>query len=260
MNPGLRKLALAVHLTVSVGWIGAVVGFLALVIPAMTSQDAQRLRAAWIAMELTGRLAIVPLALASLLTGLIMALGTKWGLFRHYWVSISFVLTVIATAVLLGNMQAVSFFAGIAARADGADLDALRGGLKSELLHAGVGLVLLLVILVLNVYKPRGMTAYGRRRQHEARAARQPLSAPGGGMTGQSRDAGPDDPSDRQPGEEAGERRGGGPTEGTPRWLKVLVITAVILIMLFVLLHLAGRGTRGHGLPASAPASGSEQP
>lgn len=169
MTPGLRKFALTAHLTVSVGWIGAVVAFLALVVAAMTSQDAPTLRAAWIAMGLTGQFAIVPLALASLLTGLVMSLGTKWGLFRHYWVLISLALTILATVVLLGNMQTVSFFAGVAAETDSTDVGALRGALGSELLHAGVGLLVLLVIQVLNVYKPRGLTPYGWRKQQEQR-------------------------------------------------------------------------------------------
>jgi hypothetical protein len=173
MPPGLRKFALIVHVTASVGWIGAVVAFLALVVAGMTSQDAPMLHAAWIAMELTGWFAIVPLALAALLSGLVMSLGTKWGLFRHYWTLISLVLTILATVVLLGNMQTVSFFAGIAADPS-ADVGALRGGLQSELLHAGVGLLVLLVIQVLNVYKPRGMTAYGWRKQREQRKVSQP--------------------------------------------------------------------------------------
>ena len=124
LTPGLRKVALIVHLTVSIGWIGAVVVFLALVVAAMTSQDAQTLRAAWIAMDLTGSFTIVPLALGSLLTGLVMSLGTKWGLFRHYWVLISLVLTILAIVILLGNMQTVSFFAGLAAETDRADVGA----------------------------------------------------------------------------------------------------------------------------------------
>ncbi|MGH7476804.1 MAG: hypothetical protein ACRELD_10975 [Longimicrobiales bacterium] len=77
MPPRLRKFALTVHLTSSVGWIGAAVAYLALGISAVASQEAQTMRAAWIAMELTGWLVIVPLALAALLTGLIMALGTR---------------------------------------------------------------------------------------------------------------------------------------------------------------------------------------
>lgn len=51
----------------------------------MTSQDAQLDRAAHLAMELTALFVIVPLAFASLLTGLVQALGTTWGLFRDYW-------------------------------------------------------------------------------------------------------------------------------------------------------------------------------
>jgi membrane-bound metal-dependent hydrolase YbcI (DUF457 family) len=173
MSPGLRKFALTAHIAFSVGWIGAVVAFLALVVAAMTSQDAPMLRAAYLAMELTGSFAIVPLALASLLTALVMSLGTKWGLFQHYWILISLVLTIVATIVLLVNMQTVSFFAGIAADPS-ANVGALRGGLQGELLHAGVGLLVLLVIQVLNVYKPRGMTAYRWRKQREQRKALQP--------------------------------------------------------------------------------------
>src|SRR5215208_7468343 len=112
MPPGLRKLALAAHLTCSLGWIGAVIAYLALGVAAVTSQDAQTVRAAWIAMELTGWYVIVPLAIAALLTGLVMALGTPWGLFRYYWVLLSLVLTIFATVVLLVHMQTVSDVAG----------------------------------------------------------------------------------------------------------------------------------------------------
>jgi hypothetical protein len=171
MPAGLRKLVLTVHLASSVGWIGAVVAYLTLGIAAVTShdaQDAQTVRAAWVAMEVTGWFAIVPLALGAFLTGLILALGTPWGLFRHYWVVISLVLTVLATTVLLLHMPDVSHGASAAAQADGADLRQLGG----DLLHPGAGLVVLLAITVLNVYKPRGLTPYGWRRQQEERAAR----------------------------------------------------------------------------------------
>src|SRR6266536_3293431 len=122
MTPGLRKLALTVHLTSSLGWIGAVVAYLALGVAAVTSQDAQTVRAAWIAMELTGWFVIVPLALAALLTGLVMSLGTPRGLFRHYWVLITLVLTVLSTVVLLLHMPTVSSLADVAREVDGAEL------------------------------------------------------------------------------------------------------------------------------------------
>jgi DMSO/TMAO reductase YedYZ heme-binding membrane subunit len=168
MTPRLRKSALAVHITLAVGWIGAVAGYIALDVTAATSQDAQTLRAAYLAMELIAWYVIIPLALASLLSGLVMSLGTRWGLVRHYWVLISLLLTVIATIVLLAETQTISYFANVAAdpTASGDDLRALG----STLVHSVGGTVVLLVILVLNVYKPRGMTRYGwRKRQEEQR-------------------------------------------------------------------------------------------
>jgi hypothetical protein len=168
MTPEQRKFALTVHVTFSVGWIGAVVAYLALGVAAVTSQGDQTVRAAWTAMELIGWYAIVPLALAALLTGLVMSLGTKWGLFRHYWALISLVLTILATVVLLLHMPDVSFLTDIAQEAEGARLDELGG----DLFPPGLGLVVLLVIQVLNVYKPRGLTRYGWRKQQEERKQR----------------------------------------------------------------------------------------
>jgi len=170
MGPGLRKFALTVHLAFSLGWIGAVVAYLVLGGSAVTSQDAQTVRAAWIAMQLIGWSAIVPLACGSLLTGLVMSLGTPWGLFRHYWVLITFVLTVLSTVILLLHLPTVSSLADVAREAD----DVALGGLGGDLFHPGVGLLVLLVITVLNVYKPRGLTPYGWRKQQEQRGASEP--------------------------------------------------------------------------------------
>src|SRR5215204_3472135 len=137
MTPRLRKFALATHITLAVGWIGAVAGYIPLDVAAATSQDAQTLRAAYLAMELIAWYVIVPLALASLLTGLLMSLGTKWGLFRCYWVLISLLLTIIATVVLLVETQTISYFADIAANptTSGDDLRTL-GNTPSTLLVA----------------------------------------------------------------------------------------------------------------------------
>jgi hypothetical protein len=165
MTAPLRKFALTLHLTCSVGWIGAVMAYLALVVAATISQDSRTLQAAWIAMELIGWYVIVPLVLASLLTGLVMALGTPWGLFRYYWVLVSLVLTIFATVVLLVHMQTVSEVAARAAETPSAAI----GGLPGEFVHAGIGMLVLLVIQVLNIYKPRGLTPYGWRKQQERR-------------------------------------------------------------------------------------------
>ena len=161
-----RKLALAIHLTVSVGWIGAVLAYVALGVAARTSTDVQTVRGAWVAMELVGWYVLVPLAIGSLLTGLVMALGTRWGLFRYYWVLFSFALTTLVTVVLVLHMPDVSASADAARDASGSRL----AGLGGDLFHSLLGLVVLVLILMMNVYKPPGLTRYGWRKQAERSA------------------------------------------------------------------------------------------
>lgn len=151
-----RKFALTAHLTFSVGWLGAVVAYLSLVIRVMTTADVQTVSGSWTAMETTGWYAIVPLAIGAFLTGLVVSLGTTWGLFRHYWVILKLLLTSIATLILILHMPTVSL------HADGAEIG--HAGLRSELVHAGGGLVVLLAATILAIFKPFGMTRYGKRK------------------------------------------------------------------------------------------------
>jgi hypothetical protein len=167
MTPRLRRFALAAHVASSVGWLGAVVVFLALAVVGLTSQDAQTVRGAYLVMEPAAWYVLVPLAFASLLTGLVQSLGTTWGLFRHYWVLIKLLINVLATIVLLLYMQTLSSLADVAAETtvSSDDLGALRSA--SPVLHAGAALLLLLVATALAVFKPPGLTPYGQRKQHE---------------------------------------------------------------------------------------------
>jgi hypothetical protein len=170
MPPHLRKLALTAHVASSVGWLGAVGAFLALAVVGLTSQDAQTVRGAYRVMEPAAWFVLVPLAFASLLTGLVQSLGTTWGLFSHYWVLFKLLINLVATVVLLTYMETFSFMARVAADPS-ADLGDVRN--VSPLLHAAAALLLLLIATILAVYKPRGMTRYGRRR-HEQRTVLMP--------------------------------------------------------------------------------------
>lgn len=173
MGPEVRKFALTAHLTCSLGWFGAVAVFLALAVVGLTSQDAQLMRAAYRVLEPVTWLVIVPLALAAGLTGLVQALGTTWGLFRHYWVVAKLLVTVLVTGLLLQYTQTTGQLAAAAAdpATSSADLRALG---VSPLLHAGLALLALLVPAGLSAYKPRGVTAYGRRRVSAAPRASGP--------------------------------------------------------------------------------------
>jgi len=161
MTPPIRKFALTAHITFSVGWLGAVAVFLVLAIASLTSLDAQLVRGLYLAMEVTGWYVIVPLCLASLATGLIVSLGSAWGLFRHYWVLAKFLITISSALILFGFTRTLGYLGNLAADTTLA-IDNLRN--PSPVLHASLALLALLVTTTLSVYKPWGKTRYGRRK------------------------------------------------------------------------------------------------
>ncbi|WP_217214949.1 hypothetical protein [Streptomyces sp. AC550_RSS872] len=164
--PRLRKLTLTLHVASSVGWLGAVAAFLALAVAGLSSSSPQTVQSSYVAMELVGWSVIVPLSIASLLTGVLQSLGTVWGLLRYYWVIAKLLITVLATLLLLVHMQPVGHLADAAARATlaGGELEGMRIQLVAD---AAAALLVLLAAAALSVFKPRGVTRYGRRRQRE---------------------------------------------------------------------------------------------
>lgn len=160
LPPLARRLLLAFHLLCSVGWIGGVLAYLALAFAVPLADDPVVTRAAWIGMELVGWYVLAPLAVLSLLTGIALAVGTRWGLLRHYWVVISLFGTTLLTVVLLLHLPSVSRTADSARRVPPEELVHLG----SDIPHALIGGALLVGILVLNLLKPKGLTRYGWRR------------------------------------------------------------------------------------------------
>jgi hypothetical protein len=162
VSPRSKQLLLTTHVTSSVGWIGAVCVFLAMAGIGLTSDDAVTVRGVYLVMEHAAWLTLVPFAFASLITGIVVSLATPWGLFRHYWVVFKLLITLFATMVLIMYMETFRHMAAIAA-SGGASLDDVRN--PSPAVHAVLALLILIVAAVLAIYKPRGMTPYGRRKQ-----------------------------------------------------------------------------------------------
>jgi hypothetical protein len=182
MTPAVRKLALTTHVGTSVGWMGALAAFLVLSIAGMVSANADTVRASYLSMNLIGQFMIVPLGLAALITGLVQAFGTQWGLVRYYWVLVKFALTLVATTLLV--LHQFTAVAGAAKRASAAavGVSPTMGSLGTQLVvDASLGLVVLLVTLALSIYKPWGRTRYGLRAEEQERiaAATGGVAAPG---------------------------------------------------------------------------------
>jgi hypothetical protein len=101
-----------------------------------------------------------------------MSLGTSWGLVRHYWVLIAFVLTTLALAVLLLHMPTVSQTAEVARTMTETKAVTLGG----DIVHPAVGIGVLVVVAVLNIYKPRGQTGLGQHKPPDAARSPAPVS------------------------------------------------------------------------------------
>lgn len=163
MKPGLRRFALMAHITCAIGWLGSVIPYLALAVVALTSDAPELAGAVYRVLPLIGWYVIVPFSIATIATGVVQALGTEWGLFRHYWVLIKFVLTLSATTILLLHMPVVSRLAAIAAEEALTSADYRQQRIQL-VVHAAGGLIVLMTSTVLSTYKPFGLTPYGRRR------------------------------------------------------------------------------------------------
>jgi hypothetical protein len=208
-----RKFMLTAHVLASVGWFGALLVFLAHAVASIMSNDLQMVRSVCIAMALTAWFVILPLSLASFVTGIVQALGTAWGLPRHYWVVAKLLLTSFATAILLLKLAPIDDLATAAAQAS-FSFESSASLKLSLLAHAIGGLVVLLIISALAVCKPAGLTPLGGRR--DVLAAAPPASTP-----------------------------------LTPRWVRrSLIAAALIALLVGVLLLHGGHGPATHSMNA----------
>jgi hypothetical protein len=167
MTAAGRRLVLTMHVTASVGWVGAVATSLVMAVLGLLSADRQVVRGMYLSLEVVGWYVLVPFSLASLVTGLVQGLWGQWGLLRHYWVLVKLLMNLFATGVLLLYTQTLGVLADQAAAAADPGTFAVEQRL-SPVVHAGAALLLLVVAVALSVYKPRGLTRYGRRKRPTA--------------------------------------------------------------------------------------------
>jgi hypothetical protein len=208
MSPFIRKFTLLAHIIFSVGWLGTLIAYLALAIGGLISRDIQTARAAYFWMEPIGWFVIVPLSFAATLSGVIQSVGTRWGLLQHWWIVVKFVLTLVGTVILLRHMKILSQVPQVS---DGL----FRPNFRPELIHAGGGLLLLVAVTTLSVFKPWGLTPWTRRYAPPARVSS--TRASGGSLSNAPALA----PS------------------GT-RWRLIAGVHAVLFVVLFAILHLSG--------------------
>ena len=163
LSPGQRKLVLAAHIVVSVGLFGLSAAMFVLGTVAVTTSDAETGQAAYRSMRIFTRGVVQPVALGALVSGLILSLGTRWGVVRHYWIVTKLALTV--ATVLCGIFVVGPLVQqAIGMSSDVAMLPAAgRGSAPIVLVAALAANVLMLgAATVISVYKPWGTIRRGR--------------------------------------------------------------------------------------------------
>jgi len=165
-----RKAVLTVHVVSSVGWLGAVATYLVLAVLVVTAPGVVRVAALLEPMRTLVWVVLLPAAVASFLSGLLSSWLSPWGLFRHYWVTVKFGLSLLCVAVLAMYTQDIQAAVDGASRprADGADPALLSD--PSHAVHSAAALVVLMTTTALAVYKPKGqLPAREARRAAVAR-------------------------------------------------------------------------------------------
>lgn len=155
-----RKIFLVAHIASAGAWIGIDVVMGVLVFTALFSDQGTR-ALCYRALELFAVWPLIATGLVCLASGVVLGLGTKWGLIRYWWVAAKLVLNVVLVALVAVALrpeviekaeQGRRFVAGEPASLAVGDL----------IFPPIVSPTLLLVAFVLAVFKPWGLI--GERR------------------------------------------------------------------------------------------------
>jgi len=158
----VRSSLLTVHVAASAGWLGLDGALVVLEIIGLNSADPALRTGISVAMAAIACWVLIPLVFASLSTGLILGLGTSWGLARHWWLVAKSVIAAVlaATGVVLMLPRLSQLLAG-----EGEPIQLRTLALRS------VALVLLLLATGISVVKPWGKTRLSWSHKTQAATA-----------------------------------------------------------------------------------------
>ena len=159
-----RTALLTMHVAVSVGWLGLDGALVALEVTGLGTSDPGARAGIAAAMAAIVIWVLIPVVFCSLVSGLVLALSTSWGLVRYWWVLIKCGIagTLTASGLLLMLPRLHQIIAG----------DAEPVGMQM-LIGRSVALGLLLAATGLSVIKPWGKTPHGRSMRTGRRAVQQ---------------------------------------------------------------------------------------
>jgi hypothetical protein len=163
--PRPRKILFAAHVAVSVAWLGVVGCQFTLATAIAVSGDAKVQYAGFTMMALLDNVFLGVTSTFAVITGLVHAVGTRWGLMQRRWVAAKFYATlavqmvgfaVIHQSIQKGNLIETAGDTPVRT----AETDAL-GVLLSCV--TGAAMLTLISMVIISVFKPWGFTRRGRR-------------------------------------------------------------------------------------------------
>lgn len=167
LTPRARKWVLVLHVVSAVGWLGVNFADLALAVTGLTTSDPALQHAMLRALVVVGNTLLIPISLLALTTGLVLGLGTQWGLLRYRWVIVKLVLTCIAVLLiptaLLPALNDLNDLASALPADEQLDTSEHAWGVLSA---AVVSTSMYITNVIMSVVKPGGRT----RRGEQARA------------------------------------------------------------------------------------------
>lgn len=170
LGPGARKAIMVLHAIAGIGWMGVDVALFVLLTNARTTDDPALVASGFNAIAMIVPVAVPPLSLGVLLTGLLLGLGTRWGLVRYWWVLVKLALSLVMTVLVFTSLlPAISGMTVLTATALSADaLRASLGPLPTMLMFPPVvSFTMLGIAALLSIFKPWQRTPWSR----EARPA-----------------------------------------------------------------------------------------
>ena len=162
LGRGTRRAVLTVHLVAAGAWIGIDVVLGVLVFTAMGTNSTRTEALCYQALELFAVWPLLTAGMVSLLSGIVLGLGTNYGLVKYWWVAVKLALNIVLTtlvlfALRLGIYDATRYGDALAA---GQPTDASVDSLAFPPIVSGLAL---LAATILAVYKPWGRIRAARR-------------------------------------------------------------------------------------------------
>lgn len=165
MTLPVRKSVMVLHAVAGIGWMGVDIALLALLITARTTTNPALVVSGFNAIGIIVPVAVPPLSLLILLTGILQGLGTPWGLVRYWWVLVKLILSLMMTVLvfvsLLPGIREMIVLADTTVSADA--LRASLGSLPNTLMFPPIVSFLMLgTAAILSIFKPWGRTPWSR--------------------------------------------------------------------------------------------------